>query len=269
MACKKGDRLKPGNESRSAIVGALLMAGPAGMSRKDLARVVGLQPNGIAWHLERMPDEVFWAAMADTRKSRAFHASHRADGEAYIASCTVGRQSRGGPSLATFDRVLAIIERSGRAGIGIKYLMSASGLAKPTLAAIMPKLVRDRGVRMERPSGNGKGRPAHYWAHDENQVLRQPAGSDLLGTRRQPDAPIKPRKTPSKLPATAKAWNGVGLRGGDFEPIYTGRETRTVAPTQKPRFHVDEPTKFFSALPFGVYPERSGSNIARAYGEQP
>lgn len=269
MACKKGDRLRPGNESRSAIVSALLLAGPAGMSRKDLARIVGLKPNGIAWHLERMPGEVFWAAMADNRKSRAFHASHQADGEAYIASCTGGRQRRGGPSTATFDRVLAIIDRAGRDGIGIRDLMSATGLAKPTLAIIMPKLVRERGVRMERTIGTGKGRPAHYWGGSYDRALRQPAGSDLLGTKRHADAPVNPRKTPSKLPATAKAWNSVGLRGGDFLPIITKSTKITTAPAPRDRFHVDEPTPLFSAQRPGVYTLSSGSNVARAYGEQP
>lgn len=249
MACKHGDRLKPGNESRAAINCALLTAGAAGLSCNDLAILVGLKPNGVRWHFDRMDGSVVEVKTADTRKTRAFHADYRDAAEAYLAACTIGRQRKGGPSQATRDRVLRTIELAGAAGIGMKDLMAAASLTRPTLNIIMPQLVRDERVRMSRPPGGGKGRPAHYWGWD---AMPADDSSPALRVTR------KPGKAPQKT-----------LPKGDSQdrPIIVPAGVKvTICPSGTDhRFTVKHPTPFFSHMTPGSY-MRTGSAIERAYG---
>lgn len=251
MPCRPGDRLKPGNDSRAAINCALLTAGPAGLSCTDLAILVGLQPNGARWHFDRMDGAVFVARLADRRKNRVFHADFREAGEAYLAAATVGRQRPGGPSDATFLRVLAIIEGSGRAGIGIKALMQQSDLARPTLNLILPRLVREHGVHMERTRGSGKGRPAHYWGRE---WLAFVAATPALRAT-YPAVKPAPKKAATSEPQARQVIVPPGLKV-------------TVCPSGTDhRFTVKHPTPFFSHMAPGSYLS-TGSAIERAYGER-
>lgn len=247
MSLKPGAKLKPGNESRAAICKALLTAGSAGLSCDDLAIIVGLATNGVRWHFRRMPGEVYVAHTHDTRKTRIFHAQHRADGEAYLAACPVGRQRAGGPSEATVQRVLRIIEEAGSAGIGIMALCERAQLARPTLNIVLPMLVRDAGVRMERTRGSGKGRPAHYWAREWQACATETphASNRIRPTRQAPKKAAVLTVQPIVVPANVKV---------------------TICPAGKVhRFTVHNPTPFFAAMTPGSY-LRTGSAIERAYG---
>ncbi len=248
IGLEKGAQLRPGKESRAAIAQALMTAGAAGLSYDDLAILVKLTPTGVRWHMDRMRADVFIARTKDTRKTRVFHAMFAAEGQAYLAACSVGRQRPGGPAPATFLRVLSMVQCAGDAGIGIKELMAAAGLARPTMNIIMPSLVRDHGVQMRRDA-KGKGRAARYW----------PAGCTPVVDV----APVKPaRQTPApKAEKPPKQAEPAAPR----PIIIPANVKRTVCPSGKDqRFTVHKAEPFFSAMTPGRY-LRTGSAIERAY----
>ncbi len=246
----KGAQLRPGKESRAAIAQALMTAGAAGLSYDDLAILVKLTPTGVRWHMDRMRADVFIARTKDTRKTRVFHASFAADGQAYLAACSVGRQRPGGPAPATFLRVLSMVQCAGDAGIGIKELMAAAGLARPTMNIIMPSLVRDHGVQMRRDA-KGKGRAARYW----------PAGCTP-----SVDVPAVKAPRPVLAQKVEKAPKQAEL-AAPRPIIIPANVKRTICPSgTDQRFTVQHPTRFFSAMTPGSYLS-TGSAIERAYAD--
>lgn len=226
----KGAQLRPGKESRAAISQALLNAGAAGLSFDDLAILVKLTSGGVRWHMGRMPGEAFIARTKDTKKTRVFHASFAADGQAYLAACSVGRQRPGGPAPATYLRVLSMVQCAGPAGIGIKDLMRAADLARTTMNIIMPALVREHGVQMRRDA-TGKGRAARYW----------PAGCtpSVDVATAKPQAQTKVEKVPQAPKQAAPAT--------PTPIIIPAGVKRTVCPSgADQRFTVHKPEPFFS-----------------------
>lgn len=248
VGLSKGAQLRPGKESRAAIAQALLTAGASGLSYDDLAILVKLTPTGVRWHMDRMRAEVFIAHTKDTRKTRVFHATFATDGQAYLAACSVGRQRPGGPAPATFLRVLSMVQCAGAGGIGIKDLMSASGLARPTMNIIMPTLVREHGVQMRRDA-KGKGRAARYWPAGCTPIVDV---APLKPTRHMP-APKDEKPPKQAMPDVPRLI------------IIPSGVKRTVCPSGKDqRFTVHKAEPFFSAMKPGSY-LLTGSAIERAY----
>lgn len=257
---------------RAAIAKILLEAGPDGIRSRDIQPMVNLAATAVGYYLSTLPVAVHanakWNAM-----SRWYHRDYAADAAEYVAKVNAHVTPRKRWSAETETAVVDAVIASGESGISRLMLSQRLGLNDNTVSPLCIAL--EKAGRIKRRLGPGTvvtcfgpsvevpARLPHSpktktkAARDQRKAAPKPSKA-----ARAADKPIRPLKK-SKLPAASRAWKGEGLRGGDFDPIYTKKTRRIEAEAPKPRFHVETPTAYFSAMRPGQYPLPAACNAAR------
>lgn len=261
-----------GDKHRAAITQILLEAGPEGIKAKDIQPLVKLGAAAVSYYLTTLHS----AVQAATRRHwmiRWYHRDFAADAAEYVAKVNAQVTPRKRWSDATEEAVVEAIVAAGEDGIPRLHLVHRFGMNDNTIGALCIAL--EKAGRIKRRLGPGTvvtcfgpdinvpARLPHSPKTKTKAARAQRAAMPKPSKQaRTADKPIRPMKK-STLPAASRAWKGDGLRGGDFEPIYTGRERKIIAPPPKSRFQVDSPTPFFSAMRPGQYPMPATCNAAR------